>query len=222
MATAIGLSTLLSVGLPLLGLVAAVLLYPRIATIGILGDVESDQLAAYVIGVTAIYLGTLLAFGLAWFGTGIRAPLLAIGFGLLGAALGARFPATATTRRLLEGATSGLLAYAASNIIIVTTTATATLTDGVILTLLGVLAAIPAVLVLPLGHADATNSRLGTLIRATIVAASFLLAFLTVATETGTTTSDYPPVLGGYLLIVAVLGVVPYSIGEGLAKVATR
>lgn len=222
MATASGLSPLLSVGVPLLVLAVAVFLYPRFDPARILPDIESDQLAAYTIGVTATYLGALLAFGIAWFGTNIRAPLLAIGFGLLGVALGARFPTTATTRKLTVGATGGLVAYAASNILVVTTTSTTTFLSATGFTLLGILAALPAILVLPLGHADATGTRLGTVLRATILTAPLLLAVLTIATQTGSTTSKYPLILGGYLLIVALIGSVLYVVGARLAEDALQ
>lgn len=221
MVTAFGLSPLLFLGLPLLVLAAAVFLYPRFDTVKILPAIESDQLAAYTIGVTATYLGALLAFGIAWFGTGIRAPLLAIGFGLLGAALGARFPATATTRKLVVGATGGLIAYAASNILIVTTSTT-TIPSATGFTILGILAALPAILVLPLGYADTTGTRLSVAIRATIITAPLLLALLTIATETGTTAGTYPQLLGGYLLIVAIVGSVLYAVGARLAEGAVR
>lgn len=222
MVTAFGLSPLLSVGIPLLVLGAAVFLYPRIEPARILPDIESDQLAAYTIGVTATYLGALLALGIAWFGTGIRAPLLAIGFGLLGAALGARFPTTATTRKLIVGVSGGLIAYAASNILIVTTTSTTTLPSATGFTILAILAALPAILVLPLGYADTTGTRLSAVIRATIATAPLLLALLTIATEHRTTTTNYPLILGGYLLIVAIVGSVLYAVGARLAEGAVR
>lgn len=222
MASALGFSPLLSAGIPLLVLAGAVFLYPRIDSARILPGVESDQLAAYTIGGAATYLGALLALGVAWFGTGIRAPLLAIGFGLLGAALGARFPATATTRKLIVGAVAGLVAYAASNILIVTTTSTTALSSATVFTIIGILAALPAILVLPLGHADATGTRLSTVLRGTMITAPLLLALLTIATRTGTTTSNYPLILGGYLLLVAITGSVLYAVGAKLAADAVQ
>lgn len=222
MATLSGIPPLLSIGPPLLVFAAAVILYPRLDIDDLLPETDSDQLAALTIGITATYLGALLAFGIAWFGTGIRATLLAVGFGLLGAALGARFPATATTRTLLEGTIGGLLAYAASNVLIVTTTTAISFTNAIFVSLLGVLAALPAVLILPLGHADATNTQLRTAIRVVTIAAPLLLAAPAVASADGTTTTNYPLLLGGYLLVIALPGVFLHWTGRGLARGAVR
>lgn len=217
MASSIGISTLLAVGLPLLALAGAVFLYRRVDIDVLMPDIEPDQLAAITIGVAATYLGVLLALGLAWFGTGIRTPLLAIGFGLLGTALGARFPATATTRDLIEGAIGGLLAYAASNILIVVTTTATTTTNAVVATIFVVLAVLPAVLIIPLGHADVRSPRIGVALRAMIIGSPLLLAVIDVASSSAGPAPGLSALLGSYLLVVAILGVVLYWVGMELA-----
>lgn len=213
-----GLPPLLTVGIPLLVYVAAVVLYPRLDLAGAMPDVEPNKLAALTIGVIFTLLGALLAFGLVWFGTDPSTTLLAIGFGLLGTTLAARYPTTATTPKLLVGTNGGLIAYAVSNVLIVTTSATTPIENATVATLIVLLAAIPAILPLPLGHAASTNDPLQPAILAATLISPSLLVVLTVATGPPATTSLYPLLLGGYLLVLSVIGAVLYWTGAELGR----
>lgn len=213
-----GLPPLLVIGLPLALLAVAVTLYPRLNLVARLPDLDPDQLAAIVIGVSATYLGILLALGLAWFGATFDTVLLALGFGLVGTALAARYPRTATTPGILQGAIGGLLAFLASNILILTATTPTPSLDATYESVLLTLIAAPAVLPIPYGHAHATTHTLTTPLRIAIVATPLIPAILIPATTPSGGSDLHTITFGTYLLATALLGILTYTIGWRLGS----
>lgn len=203
--------------LPALLLTVAVLLYPRLDAGRLVPATDPARLATITIGVTAIFVGAILASGLAWFGTDVDATLLAIGFGYLGTALAATKPPTRTTRGVTIGAIAGLLTYAASNTIVTLATMDSTLTSALSTSTFGVLLAIPAVALIPLGYADAAASRLARPLRVAIVAAPVVLLATRVPFTGGLGPFFIVAALSVFTLILVILGVIPYSVGVAIA-----
>lgn len=199
--------------IPTLLLALVVLIYPRLGVETAAADVDTDQFAALTIGAVATLLGAVLVSGVAWFGVDATTTVLAAGFGVLATTLAARYPARTTLRGLVVAASLGLLAFAASNAIV---TATSTAIEGVLgPTVSAILLAIPVVVLLPLGYADATESPYARHLRVVLVAAPtlFVASRVTMDDPYGLLTL----LLATYGLLVAVLGVVPYWVGVRLA-----
>lgn len=206
--------------LPTLLLTAAVFLYPRLDIERVAPTSDPRRLASLTIGITAVLVGLLLATGTVWFGTGVDAALLAIAFGYLGTAVAVHSngESTRTTRTLVVGVTAGLLSYAASNTIVTLASTDTTLTSALAVSSFGVLLALPAVAILPLGNADATASRLASWLRGVIVAAPIVLIATRVPITGGLGAFFIVAALTILTLIVAVAGVVPYAVGWAIAR----
>lgn len=204
--------------IPTLVLGAAVLLYPRFGVMKAVHDVDSDRLAAITIGVAATLIGLPLALGTVWFGMNVTTSILAAGFGMLATALALRYPETTTLRNAIEGAIAGLLAFAASNIVVIALSSPQSIQRAVASTAFVIFLALPVVALLPLGYADATKSRYTRHLRVLIVATPAVLIATRVPIETGGLGSLFfliLPIVSSVLL--AIFGLLPYWVGVRLA-----
>lgn len=203
---------------PALILAAALLLYPRLDVEAADPGVDPDRLVAISIGVIATLIGLPLAFGTVWFGTDVTTTVLAAGFGLLATTLALRYPDTATLRSTIEGATAGLLAFAASNVIVIALTTDLPVQRALSPTIFAILLALPLVTMLPLGYAVATQSRYARHLRVLIVAAPLILLVTRLPIQGGGLASFFFLLLPIALsLTIAVIGLLPYWLGSRLA-----
>lgn len=207
---------------PTLLLSAAVLIYPRLGVVDAVPDVDVDQLAATTIGVVATILGLLLAFGTVWFGVDVTSTILAAGFGILATALAVRYPDRATFRGIVVAALAGLFTFAASNVLVVTSTTQTSLLNAVQATSFAILLAIPAISILPLGFADATSDSRARYLRIAIVAAPLVLIATRVPYVAGFGVFFLLILVAAYTLLVSVLGVLPYWVGVRIGAANSR
>lgn len=209
--------------IPIVVLGAAVLLYPRLDVATAVQDVDTDRLVALSIGVAATVIGLPLAMGTVWFGMDVTTSVLAAGFGILATTLALRYPDTATFRNTIEGAIAGLLAFAASNIVVIAISTPHPIQRAVAATTSAILLALPAVAMLPLGYADAICSRYARHLRILIVAAPAVLIATRVPIEAGALGSLFFLIVpAAFSVALAILGLLPYWVGIRLATAGTE